>query len=722
MDLAKEGSISKQARWAILAAVRLLLGLVFLGVLLVWILRPTNLWTEKWVVKISTRVDLTTYFGSQGTNLLIFTFPVLFIAVLGCVYLHLGDNGGEYKGSYSNGKNRGLSSWTKPVLVKGPLGIVSAVELAFLFMFVALLIWSLSTTCLTIRFSDIHKAIVLHHHGHDNDKVWESKLSSAGFYFGFIGNICWVFLFFPVTRASSILQLVGLTSEASIKYHIWLGHMSMVLFTAHGLCYTLYWVVTNDLGELLKWDKVGVSNVAGELALLLGIAMWAGAFPRIRRRMFELFFYSHQLYILFVLFYILHIGLEYFYLILPGFYLFLIDRYLRFLQSRKMIGLVSARLLPCETIELNFSKSPGLTYNPTSMVFINVPSISSLQWHPFTVSSNSNLEPDRLSVIIKKEGDWSQKLCQMLSSPVPMDRLDVSIEGPYGPASVHFLRYDRLVLVSGGSGITPFISIIKEFIFMGPTLTSTPPTIVLISAFKTSTDLTMLDLLLPIAGPTCDTSHIQLQIEAFITQEKDPTIDNNKNQLQTIWFKPSPSDMPIKSIMGPNSWLWLGAVISTSFIMFLILLGITTRYYIYPIDHNTNNVYSDSARALLSMSLACVCIIAAASGAVLWNKKQDAKEVNQIQNMDVGTSTSLPSSWFYSMDRELESLPHQSLVQATKVHFGARPNLKNMLLESKGSSVGVMVSGPTEMRHEVAAICSSGVGNHLHFEAISFNW
>ena len=40
----------------------------------------------------------------------------------------------------------------------------------------------------------------------------------------------------------------------------------------------------------------------------------------------------------------------------------------------------------------------GLTYNHTSVMFINIPSISKLQWHPFTVTSNSNLEPNNLSV------------------------------------------------------------------------------------------------------------------------------------------------------------------------------------------------------------------------------------------------------------------------------------------------------------------------------------
>lgn len=74
-------------------------------------------------------------------------------------------------------------------------------------------------------------------------------------------------------------------------------------------------------------------------------------------------------------------------------------------------------------------------------MFINVPSISKLQWHPFTITSSSNLEPEKLSVVIKGEGSWSKKLYQVLSSPSSIDRLDVSVEGPYGPVSTHFLRF-----------------------------------------------------------------------------------------------------------------------------------------------------------------------------------------------------------------------------------------------------------------------------------------
>jgi ferric-chelate reductase len=53
----------------------------------------------------------------------------------------------------------------------------------------------------------------------------------------------------------------------------------------------------------------------------------------------------------------------------------------------------------------------------------------------------------------------------------------------------------------------------------------------------------------------------------------------------------------------------------------------------------------------------------------------------QIQDLEVPTpTTSQGSNWISLADGELESFPHQSLVQATKVHFGARPDLKSKSL------------------------------------------
>ncbi|KAH9646866.1 Ferric reduction oxidase 2 [Citrus sinensis] len=697
------------------SAIKLLVMVIFLGYILLWIIMPTNKFYLNWLPQIQSKTN-STYFGEQGAYMLIYSFPILFIAALSCLYLHLGNNCND-NNVKSEGENIShFATWRRPVLVKGPLGIVSWIELSFAIMFIALLVWSFSSY-LHGMFAQISQQAP----AHDGEQAWVAKLEMSGLTLGLVGNICLAFLFFPVTRGSSVLQLIGLTSEASIKYHIWLGHIAMTIFTAHGLCYIIFWAKTDQISQMLGWDKVAVSNVAGEIGLLAGLAMWITSIPRIRRKIFELFFYTHHLYILFVVFFVLHVGFSYSCIILPGFYLFLIDRYLRFLQSQQRIRLVSARILPCDTVELNFFKSPGLSYNPTSILFVNVPVISKLQWHPFTITSSSNVDPDKLSVVIKSEGSWSRKLFQKLSSPSPLDRLEVSIEGPYGPASTHFTGHDMLVMISGGSGITPFISIIRELLSLANNSTGKTPRILLISAFKKSQDLAMLDLILPVLGTTLDISPLEVQIEAYVTREKK-SAENNRQLVQTLWFKPKAEDSPVSAILGPKSWLWLAAIISSSFIIFLVLIGFLTRYYIYPIDHNSNTIYATSWRGGLNMLLICVSIVITATAAFLWNKKQHTKEMTRIQNTEKPTPIASPASWFYNAERELESLPHQSFIQATRVHYGERPNLKKLLMEIEATNVGVLVSGPKKMRQEVGEICASGFANNLHFESIAFSW
>lgn len=113
---------------------------------------------------------------------------------------------------------------------------------------------------------------------------------------------------------------------------------------------------------MLKWDVHGISNVAGEVSLLAGIVMWLTTFPKIRKNMFELFFYTHYLYIIFIVFFMFHLGVYGTCMMLPGLYLFVLDRYLRLLQSQQHVKLISARVLPCEFVELNFAKSPGINH------------------------------------------------------------------------------------------------------------------------------------------------------------------------------------------------------------------------------------------------------------------------------------------------------------------------------------------------------------------------
>ncbi|KAJ6679724.1 FERRIC REDUCTION OXIDASE 2 [Salix purpurea] len=201
----------------IMGGVRLLLMIVLLGYAMVWIVMPTKTFKKIWLPSMREKLNSSTYFGKQGTAFLVFMFPVLFVAVVGSVYLHFRKRSGDNK-LESNGKKNRLVTLKRPMLVKGPLGIVSGTELAFLTMFLALLIWSFS-----VYLVNGFAAITPKSAAKKGLTVWQAKLDSASLSLGLLGNICLALLFLPVARGSSLLPLLGLPSEACVKYHMWLG-------------------------------------------------------------------------------------------------------------------------------------------------------------------------------------------------------------------------------------------------------------------------------------------------------------------------------------------------------------------------------------------------------------------------------------------------------------------------------------------------------------------
>lgn len=61
----------------------------------------------------------------------------------------------------------------------------------------------------------------------------------------------------------------------------------------------------------------------------------------------------------------------------------------------------------------------------------------------------------------------------------------------------------------------------------------------------------------------------------------------------------------------------------------------------------------------------------------MWQKSQNGNEGKQIQSLKMSNPTSPGGSLKTDECIELESLPHQSITEATQVHFGARPDLKS---------------------------------------------
>lgn len=103
-------------------------------------------------------------------------------------------------------------------------------------------------------------------------------------------------------------------------------------------------------------------------------------------------------------------------------------------------------------------------YLPGQYCYINIPEISRLQWHPFSIASSPH--ESHIVFYIKVNGDWTAALYEICSPEGPVSddyarNIGVYIRGPFGAPAQHVGQYEHVILVSGGVGATPFTSITK---------------------------------------------------------------------------------------------------------------------------------------------------------------------------------------------------------------------------------------------------------------------
>lgn len=93
---------------------------------------------------------------------------------------------------------------------------------------------------------------------------------------------------------------------------------------------------------------------------------------------------------------------------------------------------------------------------------LKVPEISNFQWHPFTIASAPH-EPEMV-FYIKAVGDWTVSLYQLFGERIRANGRDIEvhIRGPFGAATQHVGQFDRVILIGGGVGATPFCSVTKD--------------------------------------------------------------------------------------------------------------------------------------------------------------------------------------------------------------------------------------------------------------------
>eukprot|EP00026_Physarum_polycephalum_P006372 Phypoly_transcript_06414.p1 GENE.Phypoly_transcript_06414~~Phypoly_transcript_06414.p1 ORF type:complete len:527 (+),score=77.52 Phypoly_transcript_06414:145-1725(+) len=220
-----------------------------------------------------------------------------------------------------------------------------------------------------------------------------------------------------------------------------------------------------------------ISGATGHIVLLIMVLMYSSAVESIRRPMFEIFWFTHHLFILYYGILSFH-GAQgllepptFIYWIVGPLALYLVERTVRILRGKQTTMLILARQHPSRVIELRMKK-PSFSYKPGQYLFLNCPYISKNEWHPFTITSAP--DEDFVSVHINAVGNWTNAITALLNPEkkigiVQEDLLEapdgtaiLRLDGPFGAASEEVFKYKTVVLIGAGIGVTPFASILKH--------------------------------------------------------------------------------------------------------------------------------------------------------------------------------------------------------------------------------------------------------------------
>jgi predicted ferric reductase len=296
--------------------------------------------------------------------------------------------------------------------------------------------------------------------------LWNPVGSTVGLNLGYIAAANSMVVGLVASRHSFIIGfLSGLPFERRLPSHRWLGRFLVLIVTLHVL---YYWVGWFRDGIFVQQQFQTPKYIFGGIAWICSLLIAISSANWIRRNYFNLFWVTHvAMFLGFYTFATIHSyeGMAVYVIIFAVVYL--MDHLLRLLGAGILAQpLEGADLLAGGAIRLHFRRPrqfPGTKAEVGQYVYLNFPSIALFQWHPFTLASGP--KNSMAEVCIRSLGDHTAKLTEAIAAAASSDAIDlprVRVDGPYGKLSFNYKRYPNMVLVGGGIGITPLMSIIRE--------------------------------------------------------------------------------------------------------------------------------------------------------------------------------------------------------------------------------------------------------------------
>uniref|UniRef100_M4D603 FAD-binding FR-type domain-containing protein n=1 Tax=Brassica campestris TaxID=3711 RepID=M4D603_BRACM len=162
-----------------------------------------------------------------------------------------------------------------------------------------------------------------------------------------------------------------------------------------------------------------------------------------------------------------------------------------FRSSVSTVTIRKVAIYPGNVLTLHLSRPKNFKYESGQYMFVTCPTISTFEWHPFSITSAP--QDEDLSIHIKVAGDWTNALKEVFSNAYftyksfemymikrqislssmlgiciremnPYSFPKIMIDGPYDAPAQNYKKYNVILLVGLGIGTAPMMSIIKDII------------------------------------------------------------------------------------------------------------------------------------------------------------------------------------------------------------------------------------------------------------------
>lgn len=306
----------------------------------------------------------------------------------------------------------------------------------------------------------------------------ETTALRVGKAFGRLGAPMILMTYLLAQRFSIWSWVAGIPHERLIAYHNFHAWALYGVFVAHMVCMAVALrtridgqVIVRQLSDTV--DAMQVNPRFGVAAFVLWTWVMVTSLSVFRRKAWGVFYAGHFVFLPAAVMTLLHTRPANGAWLIPAAVTFFVDLLIRgYMKLLRKSEVRDALVLPGGVAKLVVSTGNRMAYEPGQYVWIafalkdGPEALQSLSFHPYSISSAHAAGDTTYSLHIKTmgPGTWSDAVVAAAAQGAASFKGSCRVGGPAGRLSIDPTHFERIVLVAGGVGFTPLVSLLVAIV------------------------------------------------------------------------------------------------------------------------------------------------------------------------------------------------------------------------------------------------------------------